>query len=246
MYLAKLMGEYTGEDFTHLSDEAEITEIIGSQAQEWEKLRGNVEKLPDPVGPEYWDVYDEAEGHPYLRKRGIEDSTAELLRLKIDPDDHGVERVLFPVCQLDGGLQGFTGRATNDISEPKVRDYFGLNKRMLLLGADLANQQDKTARLVLVEGPFDCARLWQYGVPAVAALHSRITSAQAKILKKLKRPVVVMLDNDVAGRNGTIEVKRLVHGHIPLLKVRYPEGVKDPDGLTEIQLRRMLDSTRLL
>ena len=241
--LVEMMMEFTGEDFTHLVEEIDTTELLGAQVPEWGAHGKDKEKLPDDLGEEFWEIYDSAAGHPYLRERRISDNVARKLRLMVDPDDHGVERLLFPVCQPAGGLQGFTGRAINDVSQPKVRDYFGLKKRLLLLGSHLV---EDAQQVILVEGPFDYARVHELGHAAVAALHSGLTPHQAKLLIRMGRPVVVMYDNDAAGEEGRKLVKKLVHPHVPLLKARYPEGAKDPGSLKASQLRRMLDTLRLL
>jgi DNA primase len=166
------------------------------------------------------------------------------LDLRVDPDDKGVERILFPVFSYDGIFCGYTGRATTE-AKPKVRDYFGLQKHNVLLGAHLIERKEINY-VMLVEGPFDFARMVSYDVPAMATLHSSLTKNQAAILKQISKPVIVLLDNDKAGREGALVVKKLLDRHLPLLKCRYPHNKKDPDQLTKNEVYAMIKDARLL
>ena len=246
-WLVRRYAHFSGEDFSHLLDEVELDEVIGGELPD---IGGNYptrkgdEKLQDPMPDDYFYVYDSAEGHPYLEERGINEHTARTLRLLVDPDDQGVERIMFPVHDHMGGLQGFTGRATNDRSVPRVRDYFGLPKRLLLLGSHRIWEPSRY--VVLVEGLFDYARLVQLGLPAICSLHAGLTPSQAKILKKIERPVVVMYDNDDAGEKGRAEVKKALKDYLGLWKVRYPKGKGDPGELTRREVDKMLNERRLL
>ncbi len=244
--LAEDLAYYTKNDapaeaVSEYFDQEELGAIIPG----WEHRKTIREEtqlvLPDPMMQE---VFEPAAGHPYLKKRGITDEVVESLDLRVDPDDKGVERILFPLHTLSGEFCGYTGRAVVDV-HPKVRDYFGLQKQQVLLGAHLLGSTDY---VILVEGPFDFARMFSYGLPAVACLHSGVTKGQAGILKAIGKPVYVVFDNDEAGRSGAKSVVKLLGAHVPLMKVRYPakRAVKDPDQLTKKEAYAMLSNARLL
>ena len=251
-WMLKRLSEFTGESYSRLIDEVETDELLGTNLPEWDK-RYSYDTVNEPLGPpvadDYLDIYDDAVGHWYLKKRKIPDWVAEALDLRVDPDNKGVERVLFPVYSHEGGFYGYTSRATqDDISEPRIRDYFGLPKRKLLLGSEFLQESDE--QIILVEGLFDFARLFQYQYPAVAVMHSSLTPEQARILKNLNKRVVVMFDNDKAGVDGRSVVRDELHKHVPLLKVRYPKrfqfGIGDPGILKKDDIERMLGEARLL
>lgn len=227
-------------------DDIPADESLGGKLPSWEQLgkKERRQQLGDPVPDSYLHVFDSAAGHPYLKERGIDDQAARGMDLRIDEDDHGVERILFPVYSRYGKFHGYTGRATHPDVNPKVRDYFGLPKRLLLLGSEHIEKHDD--KIILVEGLFDYANLFQYGHAVVASLHANLTPQQANILKWWGKPVVVMYDNDRAGKQGRMVVKEQLGKHLPLMKVRYPKGCNDPGELTKNQLYRMLSDTRLL
>lgn len=247
-HLLKRLESYTGEDYRSLIEEVEDNEYLGGSIPEWDRRNSydSVQKgIGEPLSEDYLDIYDPAEGHWYLQDRGIDDETSRILRLCVDPDNKGVERILFPVFSPDGGFYGYTGRATVPDVEPRIRDYFGLPKRHLLLGAERIDTS-KHDFVILVEGLFDYARFVSYGFPVVAALHSGLTPEQSRILKDFSLPVYVFYDNDDAGRQGRKAVAHSLRNHVPVMKVRYPLGVKDPDELTKEEALHMLEDSRLM
>jgi len=180
-----------------------------------------------------------AQGHPYLRQRGITDQTVATLQLKFGIDDSGQRRILFPLFAPTGEWYGCSGRAIEPRARLKVKDDPGLPKGQLLLGAPLPLVQ-ASSQVVLVEGLFDLARLIQYGWPAVAVLHSTVTAAQAQLLKSWGKTVILLLDNDAAGQQGAQRALGLLAGQVPVVQVKYPVGIKDPDQLSPAQLAAMV------
>lgn len=251
---------YTGDDYRSLKGEVEDGEFLGANLPAWDNRRGYDSKnsaLGEPVEEDYLDIYDDAAGHEYLIKRGIDDKTAKALDLRIDPDNHGVERILFPVFAPDGSFYGYTGRAIVPEVEPRIRDYFGLPKRLLLLGSEFI-KTDSDTYIILVEGLFDFATGFAYGLPVVASMHSGLTPQQARILKDFNLPVYVFYDDDLAGHKGVYVVKEAIGKHVPVMKVRYPKdktildnktgrmrSPTDPDELTNTQFKAMVKDSRL-
>lgn len=254
--MLRMLEEYTGEDYSHLIDEVSDNEALGGSIPEWKNRKAGSKKprLGEPLDPELLDIYDPAIGHPYVKSRGISDESARLMELKVDVDNEGVERILFPVYHKSN-LYGFTSRAVPSKARLRIKDYFGLPKRNLLLGMQLLQPDDR--HIVLVEGLFDYARLVEYGYPVLAVMHSGITDMQAKILKDIGLPVYMMFDRDKAGRDGVQLAKKVLYG-LPLLKVRYPDRmvfdkalgkerlVKDPGELYEDEVASMVEDARLL
>jgi hypothetical protein len=261
-YLVHLLEDFSGEDFGGLQRELENGEILGPELPEWEgrsrfRKRKKVEQLPPPIDKELLALYDPAEGHPYLAERGIHDCTSEELGLLVDPDDgHGVERILFPVHAPNGDFYGFSGRAVEGGIEPKVRDYFGLNKRLLLLGANhIRPTVDKY--VVVVEGLVDHSIVFQRAHPVVATMHSSLTPAQAKMLLGFGLPVIVFYDNDLAGKEGTSFIAEVLQGLTLVLGVTYPDRkirmghrlvreVNDPGELTDDEIDSMITNAIIL
>lgn len=258
--LSWLLGQlerYTGEDWGDMADALDRGEFYGGAIPGW----GDVTEediLPEPLDPETSiDLYDSAAGHPYLKRRGITKSAARTLGLLLDPGDGGgEERILFPVYGYDKKLYGFSGRATNPEAKLRVKDYFGLPKRLLLLGAHLIQPDDEY--VILVEGLFDYAKLVTYGYPAMAFMSSTLTPMQADIVIDIGKPVYFIHDNDGPGEDARDRARELLWRHVPVMKVRYPQEPtietsggdlrppKDPAELTHEQVEEMLDEARLL
>jgi 5S rRNA maturation endonuclease (ribonuclease M5) len=246
------LQEISGEDYSDLIEEVYDGEVLGGVVPSWERRSvksESIRAMPYPPDEVYLDIYDELpEGHWYLEDRGISKETAIELDLRVDPEDWGQERILFPVRSPDNVFYGYTGRITNSKinskEHPKVRDYFGLPKAFLLIGAEKVCKEDEF--VIVVEGPFDYAMCHEYGWPSVGTMHSGVTRQQLDILKRLKKPLVLMQDNDRAGNQGNSEIAEQMYMHVPVYGVYYPEHVKDPGTLTARQMATMLDDRELL
>jgi hypothetical protein len=257
--LLELLSRFTGDSFDGLIGDAETEEFLGGELPEWGRRVSydtTNEILGDPVGEEYLDVYDTAYDHWYLMDRGVGPKTAEALDLRVDPDNKGEERILFPVYSPTGEFYGYTGRSVEQDTVLRVRDYFGLRKRLLLLGAEFIEPKEDPYILV-AEGLFDFAKLFSWGLPVVAGMHSGVTDAQARILKDFGLPVYSFQDNDQGGRDGTASIKAKMGNHVPVMQVRYPRRevwdekageyrqVGDPNELTKAEALEMIENARL-
>ncbi len=243
-YLIHLLEEHSGEDYTDLEDEIEAAETVGYDLPDWSRRKHGeeIQKLPDPLSEEYWHVYDSAEGHPYLRRRHISARTARRIPILHDPDE---DRILFPMCDHAGALYGFTGRAVSSKRIPRVKDYFGLPKRLCLLGDHLVDRKSDEP-VLLVEGLFDFARLVTLGFDALASCGSDLTEPQRKILQRIGRPVYLFYDNDMAGKDGAALAAAALRASLPVAKVRYPKGVSDPGEIHSAEhVRKMIKNARL-
>src|SRR5258706_1179217 len=237
------LSRFTGEDFGNLETEINNAEIFIGNVPEWDDYREELCQIP--LDKEiYLDLYDSAENHPYVLGRGVGNETIQKLELLVDPDNYGVERILFPIFDKNKNLFGFSGRATSDISSPKIRTYYGVKKKQLLLGAHLIDKK-KIDYIILVEGLFGYARFVEHGQPVVASMGSDLSVPQAEILKDFGLPVYCFYDNDLSGRKGLSGVSQHLSKHIPVMKVRIPQGVNDIDDLSKLQIIRMMEDARL-
>lgn len=136
-------------------------------------------------------------------------------------------RITFPLRDVEGNLVGISGRAMNINQEPRYKVYkeeyktWGLppyetDKGNLLWNAHTMFKQLQVTPgkppIVVVEG-FKAA-MWvrQAGIENVVALMTkRMSKAQEWILHRMGGTFILMLDNDSAGMDGTINVSNTLY-----------------------------------
>lgn len=255
VWLLRELEKYTGDSYKKLIKQIDGNEFLGGTLPEWGERKKSRRKQVRVLEDGYLDLFEDARGHSYLEGREIHDEAVEYLGIVLDPEDtRGDERIVFPVYSHKGELAGFTGRATRSGVEPKVRDYYGLQKELLLLGSHLV--QPKDPYVVVVEGLFDYAKVAQAGYPVVAAMHAGLTPYQMQILLDLGKPVVLMYDNDEAGERAKEVAIEMLQPYLPVSYCRYPKKPralvggkwaipKDPGSLRDQDIDRMIDKARI-
>jgi DNA primase len=95
-----------------------------------------------------------------------------------------------------------------------------------------------------VEGFFDCLKLHQAAVPAVAALLGAglYQPQQCTSLRHFRSPIQ-MLDGDAAGRCATVTIAAQLRPHIPVRVIHLPDQVQ-PDPLSREAIRAPLNVHR--
>lgn len=175
--------------------------------------------------------------HPYLDKRKVRADVRILFDFRYDSVHH---RIGVPIRNFDKRLVGFVGRSL--ISMPKyfVYPWYGESNGHIWLGEHWV---DLNEPIVLVEGLFDAARVYEVKSNVLASLGSQLT------YRKLKRihtaPYVSTLyDNDVAGDNARRKVSDYF-GRKNIRHLRLPEDIKDP-GDADVKTLQKLFQKELL
>jgi DNA primase len=167
-----------------------------------EKLKRKISrKLTENSG------YDMPEGTvPFTKDwRGISGVTFRRYGAFIHSDPNFIGRVVFPIRNISGKIQGFVGRH-------ETRNY---DPRYIIVptGAQLPLWpivKPIQGRIILVEGIFDALNLHDKGLTnAVAALGTKTVSNEKLILLKVQgvNGIDIFFDNDTAGKNSAEEVK---------------------------------------
>lgn len=150
--------------------------------------------------------------------------------------DFFASRIMFPIADSQGRVQGFGGRTL----DPKERakyvnspegDHF--KKRSLLFG--LAEARAPAARakhFVVAEGYTDVMGLIAAGVePAVACMGTSLTTDQIRLLRRWAPEVRLCFDADAAGEQAAWRTVEAAAGvNIALSAVALPPG-RDPGDL---------------
>ena len=123
--------------------------------------------------------------------------------------DTFIDRIMFPLWDLDGKVVGFSGRIykTNDSSKyvnSKESDIF--KKGKLLYNYHRAKQFARRKKsVIIVEGFMDVIALYKVGIyNVVASMGTAITKEQARLLKKLSTNIILCFDGDTAGNKATL------------------------------------------
>jgi DNA primase len=164
-------------------------------------------------------------------------------------------RITYPLRNIYGELVGISGRAAMEGIEPRYKGY----DRELRLRTDYKIPEDYSLEsvksavlwhghvvrplyfsegygnhtLVITEGFKACMWTWQAGFEDVVALvGSYLTDHHAELISRVVRQVLLFLDNNEAGWNGTkLAATKLTQRGVEVLVPRYPDEREQPDDL---------------
>lgn len=172
----------------------------------------------------------------YLRRRGHDQRDAvEAGLVRRDGQDFFQQRVLIPIRDESGRPLAFTGRT---IAADEPRKYVNTpatpiyDKSRVLFGLDLARRSIEDRGLATVmEGQFDVIAAHEYGITtAVASSGTALTQEQVRILRRFTDEVVLVFDNDRAGRAATDKAVRVaLEAGMRTRVLRLDGDAKDPD-----------------
>lgn len=261
------LGRLRRQDYSELVKEAALTDT--TRQFSWEEPVYEEETLTvldeNAFGTLYPNAWGNRRGRAYLESRGVGERAVRDLGLGYDPEDH---RIVCPVRDRDGLLYGFTGRSVLTPEEfphrgyNRMKDYFGLPKKALLLGEQLARPGRP---FFVVEGLFGLFCAIERGVHEfcnpVALMGSAMTAEKAHRLEEWGERVFLAVDPDDAGDTclwGTKDVDDdgvvvgfkgggavdKLYNRVPIYLPAYPEGKVDPDQLTADDVRDMIKLTK--
>lgn len=140
--------------------------------------------------------------HPYLRKRLISPSTATYFKMGYCRWGMMKGRIAIPIIEKNH-IVAYCGRAVNDAITPKYLFPKNFKKSNFIFNSQLIGDDDFRQPVFIVEGFFDCIRIVQAGLIAVALMGTSISNQQLRILKRTRRSFILMLDGDDAGGKAT-------------------------------------------
>ena len=163
-------------------------------------------------------------------------------------------RLMFSIRDKQGRVVAFSGRqlvanknSGKYVNSPETPIF---RKSNVLFGFDrAAGNITKSAHCeaIVCEGQIDTIRLHACGFPvAVASQGTAFTEEHVALLKKVADQVVLVFDDDAAGRKATVRTARLfLAAEMPVRVVSLPEG-DDPDSFLRKHpaedFRKLLDN----
>ena len=123
-------------------------------------------------------------------------------------NDIYVNRIMFPLEDLNGRVVGFSGRIYNTIDNSKyinTKETEIFKKREILYNYQRSKNEAKQKGYVIVmEGFMDVIRAYSVGIKnVVATMGTAITSNHAMTLKKMAKEIFLCFDGDSAGLKAT-------------------------------------------
>jgi len=177
--------------------------------------------------------------HSYLEGRGITALTSRTLGIGYYGGPGMMPgRVAIAVHNEAHELVAYAGRSVEG-EDPKYRFPPGFHKSQELFLLHRAKHTGDHA-VIIVEGFFDAAKVWQAGHRNVVALMgSSLSDTQAGLLQKHFRQAVLMLDGDDAGRAATDAITRRLSQIMEVEAIHLKPGVQ-PDQLAPTEMNETL------
>lgn len=158
--------------------------------------------------------YKPKEISSYFIDRGFRKETLEYFEVGVDQNVHSMkDRAIIPIHDESGTkIVGLIGRSIKEYKMPKFLLYpKGFDKRFYLYNYHRAiKRASETSTLFITEGQGDVWKLYEAGVHnAISIFGKTIAKEQEEILHKLPiTHLVILTDNDQAGRESKIQIKR--------------------------------------
>lgn len=158
--------------------------------------------------------FDEKIPSEYFFDRGYKKSTLKHFNVG-DCSERGImkDRAIIPIYNDDGSkIVAAIGRSTKEYRNPKFLFYpTGFNKRFYFYNYHNAIEKAReTSCLYILEGQGDVWRMFEAGVSnAVSIFGKNISNEQMQKLVKLPvTRLIILTDNDQAGRESKVEIQR--------------------------------------
>lgn len=139
--------------------------------------------------------------------------------------------ITIPVHSPDGMCVGFVGRSVqgkdfkNSTHLPKSKVLFNLHR------------VKNSSIVYIVESSFDAIRLDQIGFPAIATLGANVSRTQTDLLQKYFNNIVVIPDNDEAGKSMSEKITDRLGSRASIVKL--DDKYKDIGDMNDEQIKNI-------
>jgi DNA primase len=236
----KYLGQFINlslppEEVKRLKDQKENRDFIQAQ-----RRKTQLKKVYDP------ECLKRLKQHVYLETRGYPRELVEKYHIGacLERGRYMSNRIVVPVCNIQGEIVGFTGRTLNPDWKaqgiPKWKHSLGVWTSHNLFNIHFAAPYIKETGVAIVcEGPLDVLRLEQAGVHnSVAILGKKFHPGQMSILAATGAiKLLDGLDNDAAGKVGSLGIMKTAACLFDIERVKIPEGRKDIGEMSVDEIR---------
>ena len=227
------INEAATEYYHHLLSSTKAGEATRSYLARRKVMPETIKEFRLGFSPDAWETIKS-----YLLGKGYKEKELVEAGLIIETEEGGSydrfrNRLMFPICDIQGRVTGFGARALDDslpkyINSPQTPIF---DKSSILYGIDKAKSAIRKNNLVIiVEGYMDVLTAHQHGWRnAVASMGTSLTEKQVEGIKRLTNNITLALDADLAGEEATLRGKAiLAHSSAEANVILLPSG-KDPD-----------------
>lgn len=231
--LIELVMKVTGgtyfESYRLIESNSETKNILQSVENLLEKKVEFEEYDPALMSKLHHSVFLNERAMEYFKSRGIYKSSVEKYRLGYSETQ---DMITIPVHSPEGVCIGFVARS---IEGKTFKNSTGLHKSKTIFNLHRAKRYH---RVFVVESSFDAIRIEQVGGHAVAILGATISKEQKRLLNQYFSQVIVVGDNDEAGKGMAEKVRSYVGGGCVIAEL--PENVKDVSDLSDEELKKFV------
>ncbi|MEI6569528.1 MAG: DNA primase, partial [Verrucomicrobiota bacterium] len=229
------------EQITTRWQSALLNDAGGGIAREYLKRRGvsgeAVTLFRLGYAPDLWDdtvTWARSKGHPTTL---VEKAGLILARDGGGHYDRFRGRLMFPICDEQGRVIGFSGRIL--AGDEKTAKYVNSPETPIFTKSKVFFGLDKTKRAILdagsaiiCEGQLDLIACFMAGVQNIVAPQgTAFTADHARIIKRYTGEVVMCFDSDNAGQNATMRALDSLLAAGLAIKVATVPRPHDPDSL---------------
>ena len=224
--------------------------LAGKESKKGE-VQGNKSELPkkerEPNKPLEFVLKNLDQEHPYFKERGLEKETIEFFGVGYCNKGIMKDRIAIPIHNSSGELVAYTGRWIGDPHDketPKYKLPPGFLKTLEVFNLHMARYEAGERGLILVEGLFDCMRVWQAGFRNVVALiGSSLSEEQETLIVEAvgqQGKVFLMFDEDEAGWKCRTDVLERLSKKVCVKTIELGEEGLQPDKLTKEEIIKLL------
>ena len=177
----------------------------------------------------------------FLQSKGHSLKTIEDLGIALvsngQPADRNQGRVIFPICDGDGNVVGYSARRIKDGPEAKYvnsPETLLFHKSSILYNYHIAKEKARHVGYIYVlEGFMDVFALARIGIDsAVAIMGTALTSEHIQMLRSLNVEVRLCLDGDLPGQTAMLKASKVLQdAGLNFTLVDNQGSSKDPDEI---------------
>ena len=212
--------------------EEELKDLLDDKPEFIEYKQSEIDALHSNL------MKDMTDGKQYFLSRQINEEAMEHFKLGYS---YKQEMVTVPLYSPDGIPVGIIGRS---IKDKKFKNSINLPRNKTMFNLHKAKREGGT--IIIVESSFDAIRLWQAGFPnAVATLGGSISDMNIQNLNKYSSTIILMTDNDKAGRAlGSTIANKLKNKNVLWASydynVVYPHEAKDVGDMSDNEIKQCI------